>query len=217
MTKILLTHIQLFGIGFSFGIMGPCLLVCAPVLITYIAGTKRKFGQAFSDILLFLSGRLIAYLVLGFLAGLSAFLLRQFISSDITALFRPIAGAISIILAVYVLVYKEHARCDGMRAGDRYKMAGVLGLGFVMGIAPCGPLTALLFEIVLISNNAFDGALYALSFGMGTFLSGMIVIGAISGILAWLPARFLKSGRSVLIFKIVCAVFLIIFGLGLIL
>ena len=104
-----------------------------------------------------------------------------------------------------------------MRAGDRYKMAGVLGLGFVMGIAPCGPLTALLFEIVLISNNAFDGALYALSFGMGTFLSGMIVIGAISGILAWLPARFLKSGRSVLIFKIVCAVFLIIFGLGLIL
>jgi len=89
-------------------------------------------------------------------------------------------------------------------------------LGFIIGVFPCAPLLALLLEITLISKTALDGMFYALFFGLGTFISGFIVIGGLSGILTWLPTKILKSKRSNLIFRIICALLLIWLGLDLI-
>jgi sulfite exporter TauE/SafE len=75
---------------------------------------------------------------------------------------------------------------------------------------------ALLLEIALVSKTALDGMLYALFFGLGTVVSGFIVIGGLSGILTWLPLKVLKSKRSNLIFRIICALLLIWLGLNLI-
>ena len=83
MVNFLITHLQVFGIGFSFGMAGPCFLLCTPILITYITGSKKNWADAFKDILSFLSGRLIAYIALGFLAGLSGSVLKNFTSSAV--------------------------------------------------------------------------------------------------------------------------------------
>ena len=89
-------------------------------------------------------------------------------------------------------------------------------LGFSVGITPCAPLLALLFEITLISKNAMEGMSYGLAFGLGTFLSGFIVVGILTGILASFPAHILKSKAGKLIFRIACALLLISLGASLI-
>jgi sulfite exporter TauE/SafE len=94
---------------------------------------------------------------------------------------------------------------------------GVFMFGLLVGLAPCAPLLALLFDVVLISKGALDGMLYAFSFGFGTFVSGLITISIIAGILTRLPATLIKSEKLNVVFKVVCALLLAILGIALIL
>lgn len=215
MLNTLITHFQIFGIGFSFGIIGPCFLSCTPFIVTYIAAGKKSYSRALSDIFIFLSGRLSAYIVIGVLAGISAGLLRSFVSSGAVFWLKPLAGIICILLAVFILINAKLAKNNcAIPKKKIYNSAGVFSLGFAIGIAPCGPLLALASEITLMSKTAFEGALYALSFGIGTFLSGFLVAGALAGIFTWLPKKALKTEKSDFIFRVFCAALLILLGLG---
>lgn len=208
--------LQIFAVGFGMGLIGPCLFYCLPVILAFTAGSEKEYKKTIYDILIFFSGRLLAYVLLGFLAGLSGLVLRSFIESRFGAYLKPLAGIISIILGAYILMTgdKEEA-CR--RPGRIYGATGVFGLGFLIGLSPCVPLSTLLFEIVLISKNGAEGALYGLFFGLGTFLSGFIAAAGLSGLLTVIPQRFLKSGRSRLVFKIICAMTLAVFGINLLL
>ena len=217
MSNTFITHLQIFGIGFSFGIIGPCFLVCTPILITYIAGREKRWRGVFGDLFTFLSGRLVSYVILGFLAGLSSALVARFTSSNLALIFKPLGGLISILLGILVLVNKEnvHDACKTSH-GKVYNFGGLFTLGFIIGVTPCAPLVALLLEIALISKTALEGASYALSFGLGTFFSGLVVVGILAGILTGVAAKVLRSRTSNLIFRIACASLLILLGLGLI-
>jgi len=213
----LLTYWQLFAIGFSFGFAGPCLFSCAPVLVIYISGKRLKWNQALSDICIFLFGRLLAYLLLGYLAGLSGVVLRQFGGLKFLPALKIFAGVIIIFLALQIWLGKElfsgECLCKHKRA---LNCGSLILLGFIMGVFPCAPLLALLFEIALISRSGLIGLTHSLFFGLGTFISGFIVIGVLSGALRLLPQKFLKSRLSNNIFKGVCAVLLILLGLRII-
>lgn len=209
----MITYLQIFGIGFSFGVFGPCFLVCTPVLITYIAGTKRTFGEAVKDILVFLSGRFLAYIFLGALAGLSGALIREFAGSQLSYAFRQLAGAVTIFFAGIILMSKDHTACACHGPNNRLLNFGSIFLfGLFIGIVPCAPLLALLFDISLMSKGIFDGALYAAAFGIGTFLSGLIMVSIIAGLVTRIPAAFVRSKWLNIIFKIACA--LLLAGLG---
>lgn len=213
----MVTYFQLFGIGFGFAFAGPCLLVCAPVLIAYVAGKQETARQALVDIFVFLSGRFLAYLALGFLAGLSGIILRQFCSFSLIPLIKALAGVIIILLGIDVWSGREiFLRLPKCNANAVLGWGSLFILGFIIGVSPCAPLLALLLEIALISKTPIEGLVYALFFGLGTFIAGFIIIGGLSGILAWLPAKFLKSRKSNLIFRIICALLLIWLGLSLI-
>lgn len=210
----LLTHLQLFGIGFTFGMAGPCLLLCTPILLAYVVGSLKTQREIFRDALLFFTGRLIAYLALGILAGLSGLILKGFLGSNAAYFLRPLGGVISILLGVIILVRKEGDPSD-CRTGRLFKAASgsLFILGLLIGLSPCSPLLALLFEITLISKNVFDSILYTLSFALGTISSGIIIICAFAGILRGISARLLKSARANLVIKLACALLLIIFGI----
>ena len=218
MTSTLVTYLQIFGIGFSFGLAGPCFLTCTPVLIIYIAGSKRGWADLFKDIFTFLSGRMLAYVLLGALAGLSGTVLKKFTGSALSSYLQPLAGAVTILFAVILLTGRSDTSCAC--ATDRGKMlnfGGIFAFGFLIGISPCAPLLALLFDITLISKGLLDGVFYAFFFGLGTFLSGLITIGVIAGLLTRVPAAFVKSNTAAIIFKTVCALLLLALGLGLML
>lgn len=218
MINSVITHLQIFGIGFSFGIIGPCFLVCTPVLITYVVGSKRSWQDVLKDILTFLSGRLVAYIALGLLAGLSGSILRQFTSLSVSSYFQPLAGAVTIFFAFIILLNRDNFECVCRTPYSRIvNFGGIFVFGLLIGLSPCAPLLALLFDIVLMSKGAIDGMLYAFSFGLGTFLSGLLTIGVIAGLLTRIPANLVKSRLVNTVFKIACALLLIALGLGLLL
>ena len=208
---------QLFGIGFGFGVAGPCLLVCTPAVIAYIAGSKIAGSRAIRYISYFLLGRLSAYTILGALAGLSGSALRRFTGPAAFPYLNLSAGVISILLGVFVMFggFTGSLLCRVSRMKTS-NFTGLFALGFIMGVSPCAPLSALLFEIALMSKGMADGVVYSLAFGLGTSLSTLIVIGGISGLLVWLPERFLRSRSAGMIFRAVCALFLVFLGAGLI-
>jgi sulfite exporter TauE/SafE len=210
--------LQVFTIGFSLGFTGPCLFYCLPIILTFTSGVEQDHRKSLGDILVFFFGRLSAYILLGCLAGMSGMILRRFINSNLAVYLNPLAGLISIGLGALVAFNKKTAegRCvrDSSQAGV---FGGLFLFGFIIGISPCAPLLVLLFEIVLISKNAFQGALYGLSFGLGTFISGAIIAVGFSGLLTRLPEKFLKSEKVRFTLRIVCALVLILFGLWFIL
>jgi sulfite exporter TauE/SafE len=218
MTSTLATYLQIFGIGFSFGLVGPCFLTCTPVLITYIAGSKRSLAEAFKDIFTFLSGRLIAYILLGALAGLSGAVLKKITGLPLSPYLQPLAGVVTMLFAIILLTEKGGASCACPTAkGKILNFGGIFAFGFLIGVSPCAPLLALLFDIALMSKGLLDGIFYALFFGLGTFLSGLITIGVIAGLLTRVPAVLIKSRTAAVIFKTLCALLLLALGLGLIL
>ncbi len=217
MVDNLITHFQIFGIGLSFAIAGPCLLMCTPILVTYISGKQEGSFKAFVDILVFLSGRLFAYVLLGALAGFSGAYLRGLTQSGLLPYLNVMSGVISILLGIFVLFNKPDASCaKTSHCHSIYDFGSILLLGFIIGISPCMPLTALLFEIALISKSALDGAMYALSFGLGTFIAGLIIVSAVAGLLRGIVKKLINSKEAVTIFKVICSLLLVIFGAGLI-
>jgi sulfite exporter TauE/SafE len=215
MSKVVMTHIQLFLIGLTFGMAGPCLLSCGPVLVTYLTAKKRSLAASIRDTFVFLSGRLLAYLLLGYLAGLSAVALKKFLGPQNTIFLKPLAGAISIFFGFIVIFDRRQSlgECPYSSGAKVRDTLGLAALGFVIGLSPCAPLIALLSEIALISKTAFSGILYALSFGLGTFISGIVVIGAVTGILTILPAKFLRSETGNTVFRVICGMLLVMMGL----
>jgi len=217
MPNSLITHLQIFGIGFSFAVAGPCLLVCTPILATYAVSRDGKWREAVRDVAAFLFGRLLAYVVLGAVAGLSGYYLRRLVEMEFAPYLNLASGAISVLLGVFIVISRKAPACTHSSLRNRiYGSGGVFAIGFLMGISPCGPLTALLFEIALISKSAMEGALYALSFGLGTFLAGIVIIGAFTGILKGFFQKVFHSKMSGNVFRMSCAILLILFGLGLI-
>ncbi|MFH0839682.1 MAG: sulfite exporter TauE/SafE family protein [Candidatus Omnitrophota bacterium] len=218
MTSTLVTYLQIFGVGFSFGIAGPCFLTCTPVLITYITGSKKNTTEAFKDIFTFLFGRLLAYVLLGALAGLSGAVLKKFIGSSLSSYLQPLAGAVTILFAVILFMGKSGNSCACSTARSKMlNFGGIFAFGFLIGISPCAPLLALLFDITLMSKGLLDGLFYTFFFGLGTFLSGLIVVGVITGLLTRVPAAFVKSKTAAIIFKTICALLLLALGLGMVL
>lgn len=210
----MLTFLQLIAIGFSFGIAGQCLFVCTPLLATYILSKHENRMQMFRDVCTFLFARLAAYLVLGAVAGFSGALVQRWAASHAASSLHIISGILIIALAILSLFAITPHACVCSRTTHLTQRGSLILLGFCMGIVPCAPLIALLFEIALISKSMLHGVLYALCFGIGTVCSGLLVIAAISGVVHWFPRMLtvLQAQKTQLMFRITCAVLLVAFG-----
>jgi sulfite exporter TauE/SafE len=138
-------------------------------------------------------------------------------SSGLSSYFQPLAGAVTIFFAMLILFNRNNNGCSCPASYSKtLNFGGVFTFGFLIGLSPCAPLLALLFDITLMSKNAFEGACYALSFGLGTFLSGLITVGIIAGVLTRIPAALIKSRSANIVFRVICASLLIVLGLWLI-
>jgi len=84
-----------------------------------------------------------------------------------------------------------------------------------MGISPCALFWRCFLKLQLYLKRRFRVYFAAFSFGLGTFISGFIIISGLSGVIAWFPKRFLKSNLSLLIYRAICALFLILLGISL--
>ncbi len=196
--KILYLGLQGFFLGF-----GPCLVTCAPIMLP-IAGTKKTWQEGFFAALSFSLGRLVVYTILGGLFGyFGAFLLKYYYASGFYYYIQTILSVFLISIGVAVMLGKEiRFRFCGVGEGN----AAVLGV--LVGLSPCIPLIGVLLEIAFISNSFLAGLVYSFSFGIGTIISPLLLLGAVIPLVgSRIDQRVFK------IFTYLCGLMLILGGI----
>lgn len=206
----------LFILGLSFG-CGPCIASCGPVLILYIAGTKKNILKGLQAYLVFSLARISVYLLL----GLCVFSLGRFILDRLQGSFSRYVfiggGGFIVLMGILItlgkrLEFKPLGFFQKKIIGQDKKSMVMLGL--IIGLLPCAPLLIILSYIGLIAKSNPQSLIYAFSFGVGTIISPLILLVMAAG---WLP-HLVKDKRAVYakIFTSACGLIIIFFGLQLI-
>jgi sulfite exporter TauE/SafE len=183
-------------LGFTYGI-GPCTISCAPLVVPLIMSTSRNKKEGVIYSIIFSLGRVISYIILGFLAGLLGSSFKLFLPRRWLGIFFILVGVTIIFRIQGKCLYKSRFRITGP------SMA--LGAGIVYGLGPCPPLVALL-GLAVASKSAITGALMGLFFGVGTIISPIIILGFFSG---W----FAKQKEFKKVIPYVSGGFLILLGI----
>lgn len=206
---------------------GPCLFICAPVILPCITGlpysreglagwkTGLKFAVVFS------SARLTAY---GFL-GWASVIFYRFVFGFITPGSVYVKFALSFLIVGIGIFYffnnsfkaqqTQRKSCNCLRlslnSGSVWHMAL---FGLLIGFSPCPPLLAMLTYISATASNPWAGLAAGLIFGLGTLVTPLIPLSIFTGLLADKAKRFSGMPRAL---RFLSAIVLIYFGLRLIL
>jgi len=160
-----------FILGLSTGVV--CLAYCGPVLIPFLLSEANTLLNNTYTVLLFLTGRLIAYGIVGLLSGLAGAKLMQ-PSSGQSVFF----GILYIILALLMIAYgffrfREiclgRTRIAGKVYFQRWPYLVPVAGGFATGINLCPPFL-LAITGALQSGAVLKSLLFFLLFFVGTSL-----------------------------------------------
>lgn len=196
--KLLYILFQGFFLGY-----GPCLMTCVPILLPYTI-TKKHWKEGLEATLTFSLSRLAVYVALGGLAGyIGAFLMRFFYETLVHFYIQGAMAFMLLLIGILVLFGKD----TGIKF-CRVKEGNMVVLGILVGLSPCLPLIGILLEIALLSENFISGMIYSFTFGIGTVLSPLLVIGTVAPMAG---KRF--SERVQRTFVYLCGIFLILMGL----
>jgi len=156
-------------LGASLGLTA-CTATCLPFMGTWILGRGGSQMQALRDTSLFVSGRILAYTMLGALAAAAGSWLSQAMQGGSGNLF---IGAASIAAGLWLLRSKQaHAPCGvAKRAGS----APPLLLGFSLSLTPCAPLASLL-AVCAAAGSIQLGMANGVMFGLGAALTPLLVL-----------------------------------------
>jgi len=183
--------------GLFFG-LAYCTASCLPVVAGYIAGVGSGFKQSVKITLIFNSGRIIAYALIGALIGLFTGLLGFFVSAETISPFQIYSslafGLVTVAIGVILLFQARKTRSDCGSldmavATVRIRRFGVdfgaFTLGFTRGLIVCAPLILLLSASLTLVDPVGSIAI-AVLFGLGTTISPILILGGVTG---WLLSK----------------------------
>ncbi|MFH1397437.1 MAG: sulfite exporter TauE/SafE family protein [Candidatus Omnitrophota bacterium] len=210
--------LNMFLTGLLFG-SGPCLASCGPILVTYIAGTKKNIAKAVISYVLFSLSRILVYLVLSLAIFFIGALSVEKISLNYSGLVYKIGGGFIVLIGLFMVLGKRigyphflNSLSKGLLEKDK---KSVCLLGLIVGLLPCAPLLAVFSYIALAAKSTLESLVYGLSFGIGTILSPLILLVIASGALS----GFIRKKEEVYrrVFSLACGLIIIFLGLQLIL
>lgn len=201
--------------GLSFG-AGPCLASCGPILVSYLAGSKRNIPKGIVDYVLFSAARVLVYLVL----GLGVFFLGRFVIGN---LLSGLSRYVLIIGGIFIILIGVFTAFDGVikfqPCQSLYQRIfssdtkNIFIIGLVVGLLPCAPLLAILSYVGITSRSVFEAILYSLFFGLGTALSPLILLVVITGLIPnWMAKQGAKPQR---IFALISGLVIVFLGVRL--
>jgi sulfite exporter TauE/SafE len=209
MSRILL---NLFLSGLLFG-SGPCIASCGPILISYIAGTKKGISNSLLVYLLFSLARVFVYLSFSLLIYfVGVFFTERFLGN--ISKYTIVFGGLFIIAIGLLMILGKRPEFKSCRVLEKKFLEEdkktIITLGLVVGLIPCAPLLAVLSYIGLVSKTWMNSLLYSLSFGLGTLVSPLILLALLAGLIP----RWLKDKNSVYnhLFNFVCGLIIVILG-----
>lgn len=204
--------IGLFLLGLSFG-AGPCVASCGPLLLSYIVGARKNIVKSLSVYIIFSLARIAVYLVL----GLAVFFLGRFTLERLLGDFSPylfILGGGFIILIGILTILGRHLEFKPGRflqknMIERDKKSIVI-FGLIVGLLPCVPLLVVISYVGLISQSWLQALLYSLFFGIGTFVSPLMLLVIAAGFIPRLLVE--KKELYGRIFSFICGLLIILLG-----
>ena len=175
-------------LGVLYGI-GPCTLVCAPIMVPLVMSYSKSGRDGVKQMLVFSSGRIASYAILGSASGMLGMALTNIITKEVTA-------AVIIILGILILL-KRHPKKCGFTKNVKGEHAS-FSSGVLLGLSPCYPLIGLL-SIAALSGSPLTGLLMGVIFGLGTVITPLVIIGFFAGKWAsfskeFMDMNFLISG-----------------------
>jgi len=205
---------SLFITGIILG-SGPCLASCGPILISYVAGTKRTLSGGLWGWFVFSAGRIFAYIFLGFIAGIAgAGLFNRFYWEAPGYIIWFLGGLFIMFLATLIFLGRlTHPKiCQILNSNLIEKdTKTLLVLGLLIGIFPCVPLVGILSYITMLSTHFSQGVLMGAAFGLGTVVSPLVFLSMIAGSIP--RFKILRQDKNLMIFQRICAAVLFILGL----
>ena len=131
-----MTIIPGFLTGLSVGVY--CLGICLPIFIPILLAEKRKTKESFWLILEFSLGRLLGYLLFGFIVGYLGMVVQSRMIHQIVRLSTSLMGVLMIGYSLGLTSWWGHKACKTFF----HKLKIPILLGFLTGINVCPPFLA---------------------------------------------------------------------------
>ncbi len=203
---------------FLIGLLGGfshCIGMCGGFVMTYTlqlrAGDSggKSWGMIWPHVL-YNSGRVLTYMILGEVFGLLGSTLKFVLAvRDLQGLLQLFAGIVMIVMGLDlsgILPKKDSSYFPGINRFKelvrdmfrRVNRGNIFGLGFVLGFIPCGLVYAA-GAVAASTQSLFGGMLTMLAFGLGTF-PAMLLVGFTTEIITqrW-RARLYKTASWLVI------------------
>ncbi len=174
--------------GFLYGLVF-CTSTCLPYVASYIAGINADFRRGMFVTLIFNSGRLTAYAIIGAAIGMFKLLMDDSFRYAFQTYSSFAFSAVTIAIGVTILVRNKQPSCNcvangSLNAGskrlrDRFDFRAYT-LGLSRGLLLCTPLLAILAYSVTFASP-IDSLALAVLFGLGTTLSPILLLGGATG------------------------------------
>jgi sulfite exporter TauE/SafE len=210
--------ISLFLTGAVLG-TGPCLATCGPILISYIAATKKSPLGGLRAWFIFSITRVAIYIFLGIIAGFAgAGLFNRFYWEMPGYIIWFAGGGFISILGLLIFAGKQtHFKvCQLLNQSLIEKdTKSIITLGVLIGIFPCVPLIGVLSYITMISTHFSQGLLMSAAFGAGTLISPLILLAVLAGAIPRI--NILQDEKRLIIFQKICGLILFLLGFHVIL
>jgi thiol:disulfide interchange protein DsbD len=186
-------YVGAFTGGLLYG-LAVCTASCLPIVTSYIAGIGAGFSKGIRVTLIFSSGRVLAYALIGGLIGLFGGLFRLFVADSTISPFQIYSslafGVVTVIIGASIfLKSRKPCECNDQdpkyiaNSGRASKFGvdfGAFSLGLSRGLILCPPLIALLVYSLPFTNPLGSVGI-ALLFGLGTALSPILLLGGVTG------------------------------------
>lgn len=164
--------------GFILGLLGSfhCVGMCGPIAFMLPVDRKNRTKRVL-QVLLYHSGRLFTYSLIGLLFGLLGRGLYLFGLQQKISILTGALMILAVILASSSLkLFRFTNPMYGLLSKVKSKLGSALNkrspdtfftIGFLNGFLPCGLVYMAVFGAIA-ANGLFEGSLYMLLFGLGT-------------------------------------------------
>lgn len=162
------TLFAIWLLGVSLGLTA-CTVTCLPFMGTWVLGRGGSQLHALRDTALFVSGRIIAYTLLGAVAGGAGVWLSEAMRGGTG---NAVIGLASIAAGVWLMRAKPHSPCGVARGAGS---TPPLLMGFSLSLTPCAPLASLL-AVSATAGSIKLGMANGMVFGLGAALTPLLVL-----------------------------------------
>ena len=185
-------YLEAFAVGILYGLVF-CTSACLPYIASYIAGIGADFRKGVFITLIYNSGRVTAYALVGGLIGLLSGVFRVLVDEAAIASFQEYSsyafGIITIAIGINLLqknrspsfecVLKDSEKQAEKSKSRRFDVRA-FSLGLSRGLVICPPLLILILYSVPFAAPV-DTFAVAVLFGLGTALSPILLLGGVTG------------------------------------